>query len=84
MKSKTQRIRDILSLAPVVPVLAFDDVDEAIERLTNPKKMPSYSTATVEEMEQRAVKVQRGLEQMTASIRSLSELPSVVERIRME
>ena len=30
MKSKTQRIREILSLAPVVPVLAFNDVDEAI------------------------------------------------------
>jgi len=31
MKSKTTRIQEILSLAPVVPVLAFDDVDTAVE-----------------------------------------------------
>lgn len=30
MKTKAQRIRDILALAPVIPVLAFDDVDEAV------------------------------------------------------
>lgn len=30
MKSKNERIRSILSLAPVVPVLAFNDVDEAV------------------------------------------------------
>lgn len=31
MKSKAERIRAILALAPVVPVLAFDNVDEAVE-----------------------------------------------------
>lgn len=30
MKTKAERIRQILSLAPVVPVLAFDNVDDAI------------------------------------------------------
>ncbi|MFD0915308.1 bifunctional 4-hydroxy-2-oxoglutarate aldolase/2-dehydro-3-deoxy-phosphogluconate aldolase [Pseudahrensia aquimaris] len=31
MKTKSERIRQILALGPVVPVLAFDDVDDAIE-----------------------------------------------------
>lgn len=31
MKTKNERIRQILALGPVVPVLAFDDVDDAIE-----------------------------------------------------
>jgi FMN phosphatase YigB (HAD superfamily) len=61
-----------------------DDQESAASRLTNVDNTPSYSTATAEEIEQRALEVQQGRSKVSASIQSLSELPDAISTILLQ
>lgn len=55
-----------------------DDEKSAAERLVDTARAPTYSSASQEELNIRAQKVQEGRSRITASIRCLSELPTII------
>jgi FMN phosphatase YigB (HAD superfamily) len=58
-----------------------DDDDSAASRLIDTKKIPEWSTAPKEEIEQRAKQIEEGKTKVTAKITNLSELPAAVASI---
>ena len=58
-----------------------EDEASAASRLIDQTKIPVYSTATAEEMERRAKEVEAGRKSVSASIKTLKELPEAIEQI---
>jgi FMN phosphatase YigB (HAD superfamily) len=70
--------------AQAIWMCSEDDEDSAISRLTDTKKYPEWSTASKQEMEQRAQQVQEGKKSLAAKIDSLSELPDAIASILLD
>ena len=58
-----------------------DDEESAAGRLVDAARAPTYSSASQEELDKRAKKIEEGRSKVTASIRCLSELPRVISGI---
>ena len=58
-----------------------DNPDSAAARLTDARNTPKWSTATAEEIENRALQVQQGRAKVGATITSLAELPDAISKI---
>mmetsp|Transcript_10727 Transcript_10727/g.25563 ORF Transcript_10727/g.25563 Transcript_10727/m.25563 type:complete len:455 (+) Transcript_10727:448-1812(+) len=58
-----------------------DDEESAAGRLVDATRTPTYSSASQEELDRRAKKIEEGRSKVTASIRCLSELPCVISGI---
>ncbi|KAG7342688.1 haloacid dehalogenase-like hydrolase [Nitzschia inconspicua] len=54
---------------------------QSLDDITTATMIPTWSTATTEEMERRAQQMKEGRSKMAASITSLSQLPSAIARI---
>ena len=58
-----------------------EDDDSAAARLIDTKKIPEWSTAPKEEIEERARKIEEGKSKVSAKISNLSELPAAISKV---